>query len=134
MNGIVNIYRTYNDLCLEINILETQIEYAMLERKRWWFGGKLFHEVSLDNAAARVDRQSERIKEMYLALDDRKSLKKKIDSYLASLKGVEHKVAYKRYVEGKSLKEIAKELDYSRQYIKEVSQKIKQPTFNLPTS
>ena len=134
MNGIVNIYRTYNDLCLEINILETQIEYAMLERKRWWFGGKLFHEVSLDNAAGRVDKLSERIKEMHLALDERKKLKFKLDGYLLSLEGVEHKVAYKRYVEGKTLPEIAKELRYSKQYIKEVSQRIKQPTFNLPTS
>ncbi|MEB1809041.1 MAG: hypothetical protein LPK26_17430 [Bacillaceae bacterium] len=133
MNGIVNIYRTYNDLCLEINILETQIEYAMLERKRWWFGGKLFHEVSLDNAAERVDKLSERIKEMHLALDHRKKLKFKLDGYLLSLEGIEHKVAYKRYIEGKTLPEIADELGYSLAGIKKISRSIKEYTFSIPT-
>ncbi|WP_100406251.1 hypothetical protein [Bacillus solitudinis] len=133
MNTVKIIFRNYNDMIKEIDILETQIKMTMKERENWWFGGKLFHQVPLDNAARRCDLLSERIKQMHEALDELRRGKQEIESKLKRLGGLEYKIAYKRYVEGKTHQTIATELGYSPEHIRRVSSQSKRATRMLQT-
>lgn len=103
---------------------------------------------AMDYAAERVQnnfnpRATDRVvKEMNNVLDDvyklelmikplkqrialHKQNKQKLERILNDFEGLEYEVAYKKYVEGKTLLEIAYELGYSEGTIKNVSSKIK---------
>ncbi|WZX99683.1 hypothetical protein NSQ26_13860 [Bacillus sp. FSL W7-1360] len=119
------VIRTYNELVKQVSILKDLIEVTTAERDNWWTGGKFFDKVPLDNAAARVDRLNERLSEMHKGLEELEYQKKEIEYKLSQLDGLEYQVAYKRYVEGKPLKDVARETGYSLDRIKQVSAKIK---------
>lgn len=57
--------------------------------------------------------------------------KLKIEEHLAKLEGIDKSVVYMRDIKGKSLVDIAEELGYSYQYIKEISARNK--TYQEPT-
>ncbi|SDB96724.1 hypothetical protein [Shouchella lonarensis] len=118
------VIRNYNEVMKEISIIEDLIAVTKKERDDWWEGGRLYKLVPLDNAAWRVDRLNERLSEMYQVLEELEYKRKEIEYKLSRLGGLEYQVAYKRYVEGKPLKAIARELCYSLERIKQVSAKI----------
>ena len=128
-------FQIYDDLILEIEILKEQIRSAEAERDQWWIDGKLFDTVSLDNAAGRVDRLNEKIKEMHEHLEFKIARVERLKEQLKQYQGLEYKIYYMRFVECKTLKEIAESLDYSYDYIREISSKMKakEPTINPQT-
>ena len=121
----MNTFQIYDDLLLEIEILKEQIDCAEKERDQWWIGGRLFNTVPMDNAAGRVDKINERIQNWSEQLQEKTSRADRLRNQLSRYQGLEYKIYYKRFIECKTLKEIACELGYSYQYIKEVSMRIK---------
>lgn len=118
-------YRYYGDLITEIELLEYQVEMCINERRDWNVGGRLFNKVRLDQSLERVDKLSERIEWLDARLMEKKKARKHIEHKLSGMDSLEYKVAYMRIVEGKSLKEIAEELEYSIDWIKRISAKVK---------
>lgn len=115
----------YNDLCLEIDVIEEQIKLAEAEREQWWIGGRLFNSVPMDNAAERFDKLTDKIERMDNLLNRKKDTKKKIEELMNQYEGLPRKVAYMRYVQGKTLKQISEELSYNYDYIREIMSKLK---------
>lgn len=115
----------YNDLCLEIEVLKEQRELAEEEREQWWIGGRLFHTVPMDNAADRFDKLSAKIERIDTLLEKKRETRRKIESLMHDYEELPRKIAYKRFVQGKSLKEIADELSYSYDYVRELMSKMK---------
>lgn len=132
----MNAFQLYNDLILDIEILKEQIELTYNEREQWWFGGKLSSTVPLDNMASRVDRLTEKLEKLEEQLKFKEAAEFRLKEQLARYEGLEYKVLYRRYVEGKSLKDIAEELNYSYDYIREIAVRIRaeQPTIIPQTS
>jgi DNA-directed RNA polymerase specialized sigma24 family protein len=115
----------YNDLCLEIEVLKEQRELAEEEREQWWIGGRLFHTVPMDNAADRFDKLSAKIDRIDTLLNKKKETRRKIETLMNDYEELPRKIAYKRFVQGKSLREIADELSYSYDYVRELMSKMK---------
>jgi DNA-directed RNA polymerase specialized sigma subunit len=128
----MELFTSYNDLCEEIGLIEVQIEGMEKELQFWWVGGKGFELVPIDNAASRVDKLNERLDHYYKLLEIKRELRNNIDKRISKLEGLEYKVAYKRFIENKNLKEISDELGYSLNWIKKVSRKVKEGTFCTP--
>ncbi|WP_050613317.1 hypothetical protein [Bacillus testis] len=132
----MNTFQIYNDLLLDIEVLKEQIELCEREKKQWWGGGRLFQTVSLDNAAERVDKLNFKLDHLHEELNIKTASQQRIEGQLKKYKGLEYKVFYGRYIEGKSLKDIAEELNYNYDYIREVACRIRneQPTISPQTS
>ncbi|MCM3488797.1 hypothetical protein M3689_05690 [Alkalihalophilus marmarensis] len=118
------IFRSYNAIIKDLDVLRDLLEVTMQERENWWIGGRLFHSVPLDNAAKRVDMLSSRIEKLSEAIDELEEKKRLIQNKLSELDGIEYKVAYKRYVEGKDLQQIANEVDRSHEHVRRLHAKI----------
>lgn len=117
-------YRYYCDLINEIELLEYQLDICIKERHDWSFYGRLGQTVRMDQAAERMDKLASQIERLSEQIEQRKKYRKHIEHKLAQFKSIEYKVAYMRIVEGKPLKEIAEELNYSIDQIKKMSAKI----------
>jgi len=120
----MNSFQIYSDLVLDIEILKEQIELCKAEQKQWWLGGRLVNTVSLDNAAERVDKLSEKIDQMEKELNIKMERAERLNQQLQKYQGLEYKIFYMRYIECKSLREIAEELNYSYQYIRAIAGQI----------
>lgn len=119
---------TYQDLLREIEIYEKMLEsyereqyaiHRLLKVPEIDYCRYLELQLALNNKTAIVQS----------ILDDKKETQKEIFEKLNKLEGLEYKIAYKRFIEGKRLYEIADELDYSYDYIKEISSRIYQSHF-----
>jgi len=93
-----------------------------------------FHGTKADNLAFVVEGISKLDNLIYIESGIIKNLDKEIDELkneLKSLKGLKLKIKTMQIVEGKSLKEIADELRYSYDYIRETAADLKKenPTF-----
>ncbi|MBN6887010.1 DNA-directed RNA polymerase specialized sigma24 family protein [Cytobacillus horneckiae] len=134
---MLDTFLLYNDLCLEIEVLKEQLQLAESEREQWWVGGRLFASVPMDNAAERFDKLTDKIEHMEKILEAKVTTKEKIESLMNGYEELPRKIAYLRYVHGRSLKDIAADLNYSYDYVREVMSKMKkslqEPTHNEPT-
>lgn len=135
--------KSYRDLCNEIEVLEWSVEAYKDEIKALNKLAKIYgpRDISaIDYSQPRVKGTNQIAFEDYLfrlrqledhiylhedAIKNMTKTKEKIKGKLKELKGLDKEVAYMRDIEGKSLKEIADELGYSYQYIKEVSARSK---------
>lgn len=132
----------YKDLCLEIDILELQIkgvekEYSNIYNKSLHVKPKGVNAVDYGServtgglvqipaydAIGKLDNLIDRLNEMKQELLAKKKLKEEVEEELKKFEGLPYKVNYMRIVEGKKLTEIADELDYSYDYIREVASK-----------
>lgn len=120
----MNNFKLYHELLLDIEVLKEMIEVYENEKASWW-GGKLGKIVSLDQAAERVDKINDKLDILHDELNKKAFAKERIEGNLRKYKNIEHKVFYMRYIEGKKLQQIADELNFTYQYIKEISQRIK---------
>src|SRR5699024_2630480 len=111
---------TYQDLLLEIKTYEEMLEsyereqyaiYRLLKVPGIDYPRNLELQTALNNKVAIVQS----------VLDDKRETQKEILNKLDKLEGLEYKIAYKRYIEGKTLYEIADELGYSYEHIRRVS-------------
>ncbi|WNS74248.1 hypothetical protein RRV45_15160 [Bacillus sp. DTU_2020_1000418_1_SI_GHA_SEK_038] len=122
---MLDTFILYNDLCLEIEILKEQLELAESEREQWWIGGRLFHSVPMDNAAERFDKLSNKIERVESLLKKKEETKRRVESLMNDYEELPRKIAYMRFVQGKSLKEIANELNYTHQYVRKIMMKMR---------
>jgi hypothetical protein len=127
---LLDTFRLYNDLCLEIEILQEQI--ASTEKSlEYWLGSRIpfgspgSHKFGINTAMQQTDYTIDTLNLMKERMEQLKDSKQKIDEKIGQFKGLEYKIAYMRYCEGKSLKEIAQELGYHYDYIRQVMSKMR---------
>ncbi len=124
----VQVVTSYKDLNKEIEIYKEMLEsyereqyaiYRLLKVPGIDYPRYLELQLALNNKTAIVQS----------ILDDKIQTKKEMKEKLKQLEGLEYKITYKRYIKGKTLYEIADELGYSYDYIKEISSRIYQSHF-----
>jgi hypothetical protein len=150
---ILTCIDNYKDLCTDIDVQQciiSDIENELIQLQKLLLkgpqditgidysrgpgSGQVIH-ISMDRIIDRIDRIERRLAVEKGILDQKKKTKKKIDEKLKGLTGLEYKVRYMKDIGGKTLKEIAKELGYSYDWIREVNSKThKHPTLQSKTT
>ena len=133
--------KCYQDLCREIEIYEMRLESLIAQKDAIVDGWlKPISDISgIDYAAPRVQENhckldfeeqlprmaalEKDIERYQRLLRSVKSCQKKIEDRIGRMEGVEYKIAYKRAIEGKNLKKVAEELNYSYGYIRKNAKK-----------
>ena len=131
--------KSYKDLCTEIEIWKERVKAYKAEIKALKKLAKVYgpSEVrGIDYTQPRVQNTNQIGFEEFLerlykleyhiyiheeAIESMIKAKAKIEEHLKSLEGIDQQVVYMRDIEGKKLMDIAEELGYSYQYIKEIS-------------
>jgi hypothetical protein len=131
---VIEMYKSYNDLCREIEWFKDQIEILKVERQDWWRKGVMPNKVKFKNAIENIDRVSVSLDTYEKALEIRQEQKERLDKIINGFEGIEYKVAYRKYVKNMTLQEIAEDLDYTHEWIRSVHAKmVKKHTFTLQT-
>ena len=146
----MNIGKSYIELCEELEMwntrketIEDQVNYLMDKNKPHDICGIDYSmptggtNVVLDfeeliNNITPMQNEVEKIDKLIQRLNESKNI---IEDKLEKAEGIDYKIIYKRYVEGKTLKVVAKEIGYSYDWIKKKSAKIvkaKEGTNNAP--
>ena len=125
------IMKNYADLCRKIDIIGVQLEMLQNDLDYWFGKGKVPFQsrgakYGIGVAAENTDRVLQRIHELEKQLEFYTELKNDMDTCLNRLTGLEYKIAYMRFVEGKTYKEIADELGYSYGYIRNLATRTRQ--------
>lgn len=99
-----------------ISFLEFKLETTKKELKRWSLGGDLSGiKLTPESDAAKLEEIIEKIEyELAHKMNDLYDLKKLV----ATFKGTEHQIIKGKYVEGKTLEQIANDIGYSESHIK----------------
>ena len=128
----------YNDLCVEIEVAKEQIKLTEYELE-YWFGIN-FHDRELNGipfaargvnrfgtltALNQTDDKIKMLNKLREHLEELEQAKSRIESLLGKFDRLEYKIAYKRFVEGKTLRVISEELSYSYDYVRELMSKMK---------
>jgi hypothetical protein len=135
---MLEIFKSYNDLCLEIEVLKEQIQLTQ-NSLEYWFGIKLnnpyssgipfssngVHRFGAVTGLIQAEKTIDALNKQNERLEQLETAKKRIEELLSQFQSLEYEIAFKRYVEGKSLKEIASELNKSYDYIRELMSKMK---------
>lgn len=109
----------FRDLKLEIDMIK--IRMGDLEREDYALSVIEFNKINLEIYANRKHKLINEMAILQAMLDDKQETKKELLDKLKKLEGLGFQVAYKRFVEGKDLNQISKELKYSYKYIKNIS-------------
>ena len=111
---LFNWLKVYQELEQDIAYLDYNLDKTKAELKRWVSGDLRELRLTAESEGAKVEERIEAIEyELAYKMNDMYKLKKLINTF----KGLEHKIAYLKYVEGMTLEKIAEELNYSPQYI-----------------
>ncbi|OUA91274.1 hypothetical protein BK704_35460 [[Bacillus thuringiensis] serovar konkukian] len=106
--------KDYQKLKDEILYLEHNLYRSKRELKRWVSGDLRDVCLTADSEGAKVEEHIEAIEyELAHKMNDMFNFKKVIRTF----HGLEHKIMYGKYVEGKTLEKLAEELNYSPRYI-----------------
>lgn len=109
-----NWLKVYQELEQDITYLDYNLDKTKAELKRWVSGDLREVRLTAESEGAKVEERIEAIEyELAHKMNDMYKLKKLINTF----KGLEHKIAYLKYVEGMTLEKVADELNYSPQYI-----------------
>ncbi len=112
--NLFNWLKDYQKLEEDIAYLDYNLDKTKAELKRWVSGDLQDVRLTAESEGAKVEERIEAIEyELAHKMNDMYKLKKLINTF----KGLEHKIAYLKYVEGMTLEKIAEELNYSSQYI-----------------
>ncbi|MED3355613.1 hypothetical protein P4481_14695 [Bacillus thuringiensis] len=106
--------KDYQKLEEDIEYLGYNLDKTKAELKRWVSGDLREVRLTAESEGAKVEARIEAIEyELAHKMNDMYKLKRLISKF----RGLEHKIAYLKYVEGMTLEKIAEELNYSSQYI-----------------
>ena len=95
--------------------LRWKIEKSESELNRWMIGGDLSKvRITKDSRAAHLESEIEKLK---CYLGEKELAEEALIIMVGHFKGLENLILKMKYIEGKSLKEIADELGYSYQHI-----------------
>ena len=134
--GLIDVLTSYKSICQEIEFYEILLLDAEIEYKRnrkVLIGGpkaKPTH-LPMDRQLEGINQTLNKHNEIEHILNKKRELKKRTEQALEKFEGIEYKVAYKKYVEGKSLKETAFELGYAYGYVKNISKRITESLDNM---
>ena len=135
----MDVVKSYKDLCEEIEIWKERLKTYEIQLKAIVKLAKLdgpsditaidyskpyvdgTRQIGFEEALEMLHKIESRIYLHKETIANMEKSKKKIEEEIKKLEGLDKKVVYMRDIEGKTLKEIADELGYSYQYIKEVS-------------
>ena len=147
----MEIIKSYKDLCEEIEIWKERLKTYEIQLKAIVKLAKLdgpsditaidyskpyvngTRQIGFEEALEMLHKIESHIYLHKEAIESMEKHKKRIEERLKKLEGIDYKVVYMRDIEGKSLVEIAENLGYSYQYIKEVSARNK-ITYKQPTA
>lgn len=118
------IMKNHADMLREIDIMKNQIKGYELDLL-YWNGtdskrvlvGKGAVKYGYAIASQRVDEINKKINSLKDLIGPMEALVKETQKLIDSLEGLEYKIAKMRYLEGKSYREISKELRYSYSHI-----------------
>lgn len=111
---LFNWLKVYQELEQDIAYLDYNLDKTKAELKRWVSGDLREVRLTAESEGAKVEERIEAIEyELAHKMNDMYKLKKLINTF----KGLEHRIAYLKYVEGMTLEKVAEELNYSSQYI-----------------
>lgn len=111
---LFNWLKVYQELEQDISYLDYNLDKTKAELKRWVSGDLREVCLTAESEGAKVEERIEAIEyELAHKMNDMYKLKKLINTF----KGLEHRIAYLKYVEGMTLEKVAEELNYSPQYI-----------------
>lgn len=139
----MEILKDYANLLREIDHTKEQIKLAEYELK-WWLGidastgeGIPFDSIGvfkhgLETAMTQTEKKRRTLNKLNERLDKYREHKERIEEHMKEFEGLEHQVAYMKYIKKMTLQEVADELGYSHAYIKEKSAKISK-TYREPT-
>jgi hypothetical protein len=135
---MLEIFKTYNDILLEIEVIKEQIKLTENGLKYWFgvhlsnpyrdgipLGGYGSYRFGATAGLIQADKTIESLNGLNERLEQLERAKKRIDALISQFDGLEYKIMYKRYVEGKTLNEIAEELGYSHDRIRHIHASIK---------
>jgi DNA-directed RNA polymerase specialized sigma subunit len=106
--------KDYQKLEERIAYLDYNLDKTKAELKRWISGDLRDVRLTAESDGAKVEERIEAIEyELAHKMNDMYKLKNLISKF----RGLENKIAYLKYVEGKTLEKIAEQLNYSSQYI-----------------
>lgn len=106
--------KDYQKLEEDIEYLDYNLDKTKAELKRWIIGDLRDVRLTAESEGAKVENRIEAIEyELAHKMNDMYKLKNLINTF----KGLEHRIAYLKYVEGMTLEKVAEELNYSPQYI-----------------
>lgn len=145
--GLLGI-KTYKDLCHELEIVKNRLEQLKQQKKllKKQLRGPQ-HITAIDYSKDKGPAFAPRpLEDILLELQQIESMEfieqeilnnmyktiERVQENLEKCTGLHYKVAYMREVEGKKLADIAEELGYSLDYIKEISAQISK-TINIST-
>ncbi|SCL87973.1 hypothetical protein [Sporanaerobacter sp. PP17-6a] len=118
----MNPISTYQDLCREIEIYENRLED--LYREDYALRRLFYNKIDLDVYVDRKHKINNEAAIIQAVIDDKKETKRAILEKLNKLSGLEYKIAYKKFIENKTLNEIAEELYISDSWAMKLSARI----------
>lgn len=131
----MEIITSYKDLCEEIELLEfllNDLQRQLKATHKIINTGKAPSSipcfVPLNKSLAQYDNIMERAHRLQEEIEHKKEFQQEITTRLARLEGMEYIVFRGRYIEGKSLQQIADEQGYSYSVIARASARIKPHT------
>lgn len=123
----MEIIKNYVDLCRKIDIIESQLLQVDIDLKYWFGRGELpftgtgaddFGVIaSIGNLQDLHDKKHRLQKMVDFYLD----IKKETEDKINQLEGLNYQIARMKYMENKSYKQIAEELEMSYGYIRNVA-------------
>lgn len=133
----MKVFESYLQLCSEIECYSIMIEDKQIEAKNIYklmlsapkelkgmtfdkIGGGCMTFTPLDTLIKRLREIQDNIEALEDILREKKRNKVLIESILKKLDGIKHRVLYMRLVEGKKHREIAEELNYNEDYIRQI--------------
>lgn len=144
------IIKSYQDLCYEIEIWKSRVRayqaeiIALSELASIYgpsdIGGIDYSKprisktsiIGFEEYLLRLYQIEAHIKVYEAAIETMKKSKEEIEKKIEAMSGIDKQVVYLRDIKGMLLKDIADQLGYSHQYIKEISARNK-PTEYIPT-
>ncbi|WP_042470671.1 hypothetical protein [Bacillus ndiopicus] len=106
--------KDYQQIEDEITYLEQNLNRSKKELKRWMHGDLAKYKLTAESDGARLEDKIAVIEyELAHKLNDLYDL----DQLVKKFNGIEQKIIYGKYIEGKTLEHVAEDLGYSSQYI-----------------
>ncbi|EPD52775.1 hypothetical protein HMPREF1210_01155 [Paenisporosarcina sp. HGH0030] len=122
MRAILN----YLDLCTEIELIELDLERVDADMDYWFGKGGIMlgsvgaHNFGSKEAIERIEHLHNKKHGILKRLEHYNEMKEDYEKTLDKLTGLDHKITVMRYVKNMRTKEIAKELNYSDGYIRNI--------------
>lgn len=118
----MTLISTYQDLLIEIEVYKNRLDD--LYREDYALRRIEYNKIELDVYLERKHKINNEAAILQSIIEDKEETRRQLLENLNKLEGLEYKIAYKRFIEGKNLKRIAKEINYSDSHIKKQSAKI----------